>query len=58
MKNLFLLILCCAATQVSLLLAGDAFARKNLRDIPVVWHENDRADIEEPAEREPSIVWD
>jgi hypothetical protein len=33
-------------------------AGEKLRDIPVVWYENDQNDIEEPKEREPSIVWD
>jgi hypothetical protein len=37
---------------------GAAIADTVLRDRPVVWYENDRADIEEPAEREPSILWD
>jgi len=35
-------------------LAGDA----PLRDAPVVWYEDDRRDIEEPVERDPSIAWD
>jgi hypothetical protein len=29
-----------------------------LRDEPVVWYADDRRDIQEPAERDPSLVWD
>ncbi len=37
---------------------ANASDRKPLSDAPVIWYEDDRHDIAEPKEREPSIVWD
>jgi hypothetical protein len=40
------------------LAAGSVAARQPLQDVPVVWHEDDRRDIPEPAEREPNLLRD
>jgi hypothetical protein len=50
--------MCFVLLAVLTIRPGSAGADTILRDGPVVWYENDRADIEEPAEREPSILWD
>jgi hypothetical protein len=33
-------------------------AEAPLRDVPVVWYDDDRRNIPEPQERDPSLVWD
>ncbi len=38
--------------------AAPVAARPPLEDRPVVWHEDDRRTIPEPAERDPNLLWD
>jgi len=43
----------CVAAGAAVLVAGEP-----LRDAPVVWHDNDRQNIELPARRDPNLIRD
>jgi hypothetical protein len=46
------------AAAILCLLPVSEVVGAELRDEPAVWHENDRAGIEKPKERDPSLAWD
>lgn len=42
----------------SFLSPARARAAPSLRDVPVIWYEDDRHEIAEPRERDPNLLWD
>jgi hypothetical protein len=47
-----------AAALLVVASARAASAREPLRDAPPVWYDSDTADIPQPAERDPNLIWD